>query len=109
MEFSSVINVIIQTIIIYPVFFAVAFALPILAILRVLLAKHKNWRRAKNPALLLALIAGVAAFLGLPILFKSSLSEMSYAVDWAFHGLCVFGVFIYVFMVTWFFLAPARD
>ncbi|PID62898.1 MAG: hypothetical protein CR974_03040 [Gammaproteobacteria bacterium] len=108
MDFSAAISVIIETIILYPLFFGIVFALPILAILWVLLAKQRNWCRAKNPALLLALIAGVAAFFGLPLVFHSSLSDISYWVDWVFHGLCVFGVFVYVFLVTWFFIAPSR-
>ncbi|NLF53310.1 MAG: hypothetical protein GX576_02675 [Thauera phenolivorans] len=42
-----------------------------------------GWRRGLGPALMLALLVAIAAFLAIPSLTKSSLSEMGYWVDWA--------------------------
>lgn len=99
-------HMVLELIAIYPVAAAVLIGLPIIALLSVLFGGEKNWSAAKKPALILSLIAGLAAFFGLPPLFKSSLSEMSYYVDWLFHISYVIAAMIYVFIVVWFLLAP---
>lgn len=97
---------VLELVAIYPIVAAVLIGLPIIALLSVLFGGQKNWSVAKKPALILSLIAGGAAFFGLPPLFKSSLSEMSYYVDWLFHISYVLAAMIYVFFVVWFLLAP---
>lgn len=99
-------HLIIELILIYPVIAAVLIGLPIVALLVALLGGQKNWSVAKKPATAIALIAGLAAFFGLPVLFKSSLAEMSYYVDWLFHIGYVIAVMIYVYLVVWFLSAP---
>lgn len=99
-------HLIIELILIYPVIAAVLIGLPIVALVIALLGGSKNWSAAKKPALIFALIAGLAAFFGLPVLFKSSLSEMSYYVDWLFHIGYVIAVMIYVYLIVWFISAP---
>lgn len=104
--FVMLYHLIIELILIYPVIAAVLIGLPIVAILVALLGRQKNWSAAKKPAMIIALIAGLVAFFGLPTLFKSSLSEMHYYVDWLFHIGYVVAVMIYVYLITWFLSAP---
>lgn len=46
--------------------------------------------------------AGIIALLGfftLPLAFKSSLGDLTYWLDWAFHLTMVFGLFVYSYLV----------
>lgn len=99
-------HLIIELILIYPAIAAVLIGLPAVALIVALLGGQKNWSAAKKPALVFALIAGLVAFFGLPTLFKSSLSEISYYVDWLFHLGYVVAVMVYVYLVVWFLSAP---
>ncbi len=109
MGLQSLFSIIIQTVITFPVFFAIAIGLPVLAILWALFGKNKRWGSAAKPAFFLALLAGVAAFVGLPYFFRSSFSDISYLTDWLFHISSVIAVMIYTFVVFWCFLAPNRQ
>lgn len=107
MEFITLLyHLIVELILIYPIIAAVLVSLPIAAALVALLGRQKNWQAAKKPAIIAALLAGLIAFFGLPVLFKSSLAEMRYYVDWLFHIGYVIAVMIYVFIITWLLSAP---
>ncbi len=108
MTITAVFFILVETILEFPIIASILLALPVLALLWVLIAKRKNWQSSKKPALFVGLLAGVVAFFGLPAVFHSSLSEMSYYVDWLFHlGYCL-AITVYVGLITWFFLAPLR-
>ncbi|WP_434352875.1 hypothetical protein VH441_06625 [Psychrobacter sp. HD31] len=50
-------------------------------------------------ATMLALVVAAIAFFVLPTIFHSSISDMTYWVDWAFHLATIFGVFVYSYLV----------
>ncbi len=108
MEISAVFFILLETMFNFPVFFGILFAIPIVLILLVIFAPFRNWQHGKITALISALIAGTLAFFLLPVLFHSSLSNISYLTDWLFHIACVLVVIIYVYLVVWFMFIPSR-
>lgn len=106
MTFQSLFYLLIETALVFPVAFAVLLGLPIMAVLWVIASRRRAWSAARKPAMMIALMAGLVAFVWLPALFSSSLQEMNYIVDWLFHISCTMAIMVYIFLVSWFLLAP---
>lgn len=67
-----------------------------------------GWRRAGPLALALGAVAAVAAFVAVPGLTKSSLSELAYWVDWANLIAIALGSGAAVALLAWPLLAARR-
>ncbi len=52
-------------------------------------------------SIMVGLLAGVVAFFIAPNFFNSSLKEVSYSMDWAFHIISCLGVAVYATIVVW--------
>ena len=78
----------------------------VIALIMVLLVAWSYWiaaGRKKQLAYrltgLLATVVAIAGFFMLPMLFKASLSDLTYWVDWAFHIAMVLALLIYAYLV----------
>ena len=78
----------------------------VITLLLILLIAWSYWIAAGREKQLAYLLTGVLAaivasigFFMLPMLFKASLSDLTYWVDWAFHIAMVLALLIYAYLV----------
>lgn len=78
----------------------------VIALLLIFLAAWGYWgvkgrhkKLAHRFAGVLAAIVAVIGFFMLPMLFKASLSDLNYWVDWAFHIAMVLALLVYAYLV----------
>lgn len=81
-------------------------ALLVIAILTLLVVPWAMWlfkasgtTKQHYKAFIGAGIIAVLGFFTLPMAFKSSLGDLTYWLDWAFHIVMVFGLFFYSYLV----------
>lgn len=63
------------------------------------IAAGRNKQMASRLAGLLAIVVAIIGFFMLPMLFKASLSDLTYWVDWAFHISMVLALLVYAYLV----------
>lgn len=63
------------------------------------IAVGRNKKLAYRLAGLLAIVVAIIGFFMLPMMFKASLSDLTYWVDWTFHLAMVLALFVYAYLV----------
>ena len=62
---------------------------------------RRAWRAARSAALLLAVVVALLAFVSVPVLSKSALSELRYWVDWGNLAAIALGFGAAAFAFAW--------
>lgn len=94
-------NICIELVLAYPIISIALLAVLVIAWIIGLSGGKGHFKSAVLVSIGVSILVGAVAFFILPMLFKSSISEMTYYMDWAFHLVSVFGAMVYVYLVVW--------
>lgn len=89
-----------ELILAYPILAGTVVGLLLITWFIGLMSGYRGLCKGRKLAFLLAVVAGVVAFFGFPILISSSIGEINYYMDWLFQIGMVIGVMIYVFLLV---------
>lgn len=94
-------NICIELVFAYPIISIALLAVFIIAWILGLAGGRGYFKSTVLASIGVSILVGAVAFFALPMLFKSSISEMTYYMDWAFHLVTVFGAMVYAYLVVW--------